>query len=405
MKQEAFLQQNVDSGLLESLLAWFNAWRFLILLGSIVLLIALNRGIALLYGMVALIWAFALVMWLVSRRNLQGVEVDTVFPTQLHVDDDAAITFHLRKQGWLSGAFLIELHADFPFSLEPQYPGIVRRLRGTATLKLPLRCDLRGVYHIEGFGVRSGFPIGAFVQERFFRSDARITVYPKLFSVPTFAPLGSGREMDGGALMSPRRSGSEYAGVREYRRGDPRRAIHWKASARRRELVVREYEPPINKMVTIILDCSAQNNLGSGRETTFEYAVSIAASLAMFALKNGMHLNVLGNGRTPMRFVKVGAGSRTSLLEAFARIQADGKQPYAGFIRQVDSDLRPGGVVVLFSRSDERQPLPRPADATPFTVRFDAHSFNAPAPGRGRVSVIPGGCSVSKGANLAEVFG
>lgn len=403
MNQKVFLQQNVDSELFESILAWFNAWRLLILLGSIVLLIALNRGIVLLYGMVALIWAFALVMWLVSKRNLRRVEAKASFPQHLHVDDETAVTFTLRKHGWLS-AYLIELHADFPFSLEPQYLGIVRKLRGTATLKLPLRCDLRGVYRIEGFGLRSGFPVGAFVQERSYRSDAQITVYPKLFAVRSFAPLGSGRKMNGGALMSPRRGGTEYAGVREYRRGDPRRAIHWKASARRRELVVREYEPPIDKMLTIMLDCSVQNNLGTGGETTFEYAVSIAASLAIYALNNGMHLNILGDARVPMRFINVGAGSKTSLMEAFARVQADSQHSYADFIRRVDSDLHPGGVVVLFSRSDEKSPLPHPADATPFTVRFDANSFTATAPEHSKIRMKTRGCTVSKGANLEDMF-
>src|SRR5205823_4067005 len=57
------------------------------------------------------------------------------------------------------------------------------------------------------------------------------------------------------SLAAPRAgAGSELFGVREYRRGDSLRRIHWRSSARRGELVAREYEPPGLHLLGLFLD-------------------------------------------------------------------------------------------------------------------------------------------------------
>jgi uncharacterized protein (DUF58 family) len=48
--------------------------------------------------------------------------------------------------------------------------------------------------------------------------------------------------------------GTDLYGVREYRAGDPLRRIHWRTSARRGELVVREFEPPGLRVLALLLD-------------------------------------------------------------------------------------------------------------------------------------------------------
>jgi uncharacterized protein (DUF58 family) len=68
--------------------------------------------------------------------------------------------------------------------------------------------------------------------------------------------------------------------VREYRVGDDLRRIHWRSTARVDELMVRREEQPHQSRATLVLDTRSTAHRGSGPASSFEYAVSAAASVA-----------------------------------------------------------------------------------------------------------------------------
>jgi hypothetical protein len=83
-----------------------------------------------------------------------------------------------------------------------------------------------------------------------------------------------------GELPVPQLGGEDgFVAVREYVQGDNLRSIHWRALARQQRWVVKEYERSDRPILLVVLDCRAEFNCGEGARTTFEYAVSIAASM------------------------------------------------------------------------------------------------------------------------------
>jgi hypothetical protein len=86
-------------------------------------------------------------------------------------------------------------------------------------------------------------------------------------------------------------AGSEFYGSREYQHGDPLRRIHWRNTARRGQFVVKEFEETSQGSVLVAFECSRE--WGSGRETTLEYSVRIAASLARLSGQVGRFSGVL----------------------------------------------------------------------------------------------------------------
>src|SRR5687768_18359555 len=60
------------------------------------------------------------------------------------------------------------------------------------------------------------------------------------------------------------------SGVREYRHGDSRRSIHWRASARRNELVVKEFMRIVATTLTIAVDLGRAANVGTGIDTAVD---------------------------------------------------------------------------------------------------------------------------------------
>src|SRR6266542_999210 len=79
-------------------------------------------------------------------------------------------------------------------------------------------------------------------------------------------------------------SGDDDIAPRAYRVGDPLRRVHWRSTARYGELMVRREEQPWHSRASVFLDTRALAHSGSGINSSFEYAVSAAASI-------GVHLS------------------------------------------------------------------------------------------------------------------
>ena len=79
----------------------------------------------------------------------------------------------------------------------------------------------------------------------------------------------------------------EFLQHREYVRGDDLRRVDWKVWGRQDRLYVKEFEEETNLRVTLLVDGSASMNYGSGPLGKYEYAATLAASLAWLALSHG----------------------------------------------------------------------------------------------------------------------
>ena len=64
------------------------------------------------------------------------------------------------------------------------------------------------------------------------------------------------RQLDGRAAMRTRGQGTEFDSLRDYVEGDDVRSIDWRATARRRDLVVRTWQPEQHRRIIIVLDTS-----------------------------------------------------------------------------------------------------------------------------------------------------
>jgi uncharacterized protein (DUF58 family) len=116
---------------------------------------------------------------------------------------------------------------------------------GQAILGVPTR--QRGWLDLERVTISTTRPLGLARAWAHVWPDAPLLVYPTPESPAVPLPEGSGAN----ALARLRPSGDDVHHLRSYRRGDARRAIAWKPSARRDTLLVREYEQPIGADVVL----------------------------------------------------------------------------------------------------------------------------------------------------------
>ncbi|MCA1714237.1 MAG: DUF58 domain-containing protein [Gammaproteobacteria bacterium] len=116
---------------------------------------------------------------------------------------------------------------------------------GEATLAVPTLS--RGWLDLERLRISTTRPLGLARAWAYVWPDTPLLVYPA--PEPHGPPLPSGSGEQAQARLHP--AGDDVHHLRAYRRGDPRRAIAWKPSARRDALLVREYEQPLGADVVL----------------------------------------------------------------------------------------------------------------------------------------------------------
>ena len=148
----------------------------------------------------------------------------------------------------------------------------------------------RGPVGATSWRIASSDPLGFF---RFARQSPDREV---ALVLPRFASLRDRhevRELEASAAAPRAGSGNELFGVREFRPGDPLRRIHWRSSARRGELVVREFEPPGVQSLGIFCDPRP-----TSREVADQIA-RVAASEAWDCIRDGGRVVLWAPGLEP----------------------------------------------------------------------------------------------------------
>ncbi|MEC1108333.1 DUF58 domain-containing protein [Bacillus velezensis] len=168
------------------------------------------------------------------------------------------------------------------------FPWFQRKL----TLQYELPQVPRGEHHLHTIRVRTGDVLGLLDKTASFSVTDTVLVFPAYGSVHYKPQAASGEEgAAAGAPFQVHRS-AMAASVRNYQPGDRFSALDWKTSARRNELMTKEFDPLQSVNIILLLDCRPS--------PSFEAAVSASASLLYTALVKGSPAGFisLGSDRT-----------------------------------------------------------------------------------------------------------
>jgi len=241
---------------------------------------------------IAFVWSFFAVRGLSITRSTNSF--------RLQVGGQLEEAFTIRNVGFLPKLWLeIRDESTFPHHRAGIVaPALSWRGRYAWTVTTP--CVTRGIYQLGPIVVRSGDPFGLFAVERRLAATSRVLVYPAAPIVPAFdLPLGV---LSGGAAQRCRTHDvTPYvAGIRDYTPGDGYNRVHWKQTAKRGRMMVKEFETDPQTDVWLFVDFALDaliedpnirriDGIGAilthplaGRlpPSTEEYAVAAAAALA-----------------------------------------------------------------------------------------------------------------------------
>jgi uncharacterized protein (DUF58 family) len=190
-------------------------------------------------------------------------------------------------------------------------PGEARRL---TTVLRPVR---RGELAADRVTVRAHGPLHLAARQASLTVPGSVRVLPEFRSrrhLPS--RLARLREMDGRSAVQVRAPGTEFDSLRAYVEGDDVRAIDWRATARRSEVVVRTWRPERDRRVFLVLDCSRLSAARLGEGTRLEAEIDAALLLAALATRAGDRVELVAVDRAVR--ARVAGESGATLLAALA---------------------------------------------------------------------------------------
>ncbi|MFN8222527.1 MAG: DUF58 domain-containing protein [Gaiellales bacterium] len=195
-----------------------------------------------------------------------------------------------------------------------------------------------------------------------------VIVRPRLPELGTLATDGSGRLRvgTGSALRQP--LGTELHAVREYRAGEPLRAVHWGTTARRGRLMVRELEEPAVDDVVIVLDLDGRADVGPPGSSSLDDAVRIAGGLVRAHRARGRAVKLVVAAQTPRTLTLRTAGELEAMLDVLAVAEPRRSGSWTG------TGAISGPVVLVTPRAESAVSSRQRLDAV---VLVDAASYGA----------------------------
>ena len=328
----------------------FNLHRFLWLLALVVFVIAWNRGLALLYGLFALILGVLLLSYIYPWLMLRDVRVTRKQASVGKAGGQLTLEYHIQARRKL---FYIELCEHLPFNITtPRVCSFLPVVAADHRFTVSVHCEVRGAFTLDAVSLESSYPFGVVSRARTLPTEpATVLVLPRTFSINHLAYAAYSRHGVDGIIQSAN-AGSyhEFSGLREYRYGDSLKRVHWGATARHQELVIKEYDSYDRPTILVVLDQRAAFDIGELPETTFEYAVQIAASVIEYAIKNNIGVYVYGRGREATSFsVMPGAQGSHEFLERLARVRSDGSVPYPQVLGESLAEFGDVNTVMTFT--------------------------------------------------------
>jgi uncharacterized protein (DUF58 family) len=263
--------------------------------------------------------------------------------------DDVTVDVELEPRGFLGLASAV----------------VVERLGKLGERRIPLRREgrfLRGRYVLESlprgrYGVDEAVaviddPFGLERAEVTLPAQGALLVFPRLVELDGLFSEAGQRAHDGRRLLLRRPTGFDVHSVREYEEGESLRKVHWRTTARRGRLMVKELQDEPRDELAIVLDADAQSVAGA----SFDAQVRVAGSLLRAHVwRDRRAVLVVNSLHQETVSVQSYAGDWRVALETLASVEPTGKLPLVALLADEAGPVgRAFEIALVTSRLDPR---------------------------------------------------
>ncbi|HZL42450.1 MAG TPA: DUF58 domain-containing protein [Verrucomicrobiae bacterium] len=229
---------------------------------------------------------------------------------------------------WQDSFRLTQTRRLAPFKMprmnESPLPPVPPRQEAEARVEFtPLR---RGLLRFSGVVLARPDPLGLTRAFANVPLPQTVLILPKRYPLPPIALPGRTKYQHGGVTFAADVGQSEeFVSLRDYRRGDPLRHIHWRSWAKVGKPIVKEFEDEFFVRHALVLDTF----IADSQSEIFEEAVSVAASFACAVLNQESLLDLLFVGPHAFCFTAGrGLAYTDQMLEILASVRASGEASF-----------------------------------------------------------------------------
>lgn len=282
-----------------ALLSWFTVrGTSFLAAGAVAVVAGMFLGSAPMMSVGALLLCLPVFSVLTARRARYQLRCERqIVPPRVAPGQSATVTLRLQNVSRIaSGLLLAEDSVPYSLGARPRYVlnGIERG--GTREISYQLRSDLRGKFTVGPVRIRIADVFGLVELAADFAATSTLTVTPKVVPLLSAPMTGTWSSEGEGRTRMTAAAGDDDVIPRPYRTGDELRRVHWRSTARYGELMVRREEQRWQDRAVLILDTRQDAHMGSGPYSSFEFAVSAAASVGVHLARSGLGGQLLTDG-------------------------------------------------------------------------------------------------------------
>jgi uncharacterized protein (DUF58 family) len=212
-------------------------------------------------------------------------------------------------------ALMLDVDVRVESGLTPACAALVDTLPGAGQITLPLTrygdvlhgavtlTNLaRGRYRLDQARLLVRDPFGLAQTSMPLPAVGVMLVHPRISDLDRLFPDGGGHDGAAGRLLLSRGSGFDLHSVRDHQRGESLRRVHWRSTARRGRLMVKELEDAPRDEAAVLLDARSGLNVGSAPDSSFEMIVRAAGSLLRRLVAEGRRASLVVAGERVERY-------------------------------------------------------------------------------------------------------
>jgi uncharacterized protein (DUF58 family) len=377
----------------------------LLLVWLVLTVLAYQTGRDIFFRLSHLILAILLLSFLWAVYSVLTFQLERRLVTpRTQVGRVAEERFLVHNTGWLAKVW-IEIFDESELPVH-RVSRVLNNLRARARWgwSVRTRCRRRGRFQLGPITIAGGDPFGLFtVYRRLPETTTGLIVYPAAVDLLTFSPpLGN---LPGGDALHRRthNTTTNVSGTREYSPGDSFNRVHWRSTARMDRLIVKEFEldPAADVWVFLDLERAVQASrfdeewvdspdvsslwvdtwVTSLAPTTEEYAVTLAASVAKYFIRQQRTVGLVayGNQREKLQPDR-GERQLDRLLEVLAVLRGEGGTPFSHVLAVESAHLGRDTTLVAITPSTDLEWIKSAQEAKRrglrvITILVDATTF------------------------------
>ncbi len=219
--------------------------------------------------------------------DVKGIETERKLPEKFSNGDENPIFITVKNNYRLPVS--VEIIDEIPFQFQKRDFSIHRKIAPLSSIEInyQLRPTQRGVYAYGKLNVYAKSPLRLAAKRYVASENAEIAAYPSFIQLKKYDMMAFSNHLMQYGLKKIRRIGHtmEFEQIKEYVQGDDIRTINWKATSKKRALMVNQYQDEKSQPVYQVIDTGRTMQMPFMELSLLDYAINSTLALSNIVLK------------------------------------------------------------------------------------------------------------------------